>query len=181
MVLAQIESFQLRPASIASRRFSVTGRGYNREEVDQYLEDVADYLSRLQGELEWRRARRRPERGTIIERQEAVNVVAAAREQAEKILADARKEAQGYVRLARAIANQLAMESQSRKRYIALALAEGESNGDSNRGEAFEDLEVWMDAALFEAFAQAKPKKDEQGSDPEIASEPESEPQPQLQ
>ncbi|HEX8099029.1 MAG TPA: DivIVA domain-containing protein [Actinomycetota bacterium] len=188
MVLAQIESFSLRPAGIASRRFSVTGRGYDRDEVHQFLEDVADYMSRLQGELEYRRARRGPERGTIIEREDAINVVAAAREQAEKIMAEARKEAEGYVRLARAIAHQLALEAEARKGYIALAVAAGDSaergaeeTSDAS-GVGFEDLEVWMDASILQILmesmeAQAEPEapaESEAASPPESSAEPEA-------
>ena len=182
MVLAQIESFSLRPASIASRRFSVTGRGYDRVEVHQFLEDVADYLSRLQGELEWRRARRAPERGTIIEREEAMNIVAAAREQAEKIMADARKEGEGYVRLARAIAHQLALEAEARKEYVAFAVTTGGSaqadaeNATDESAAGFEDLEVWMDASILQILMESM----EARAEPEMSAEPETPTEPEM-
>jgi DivIVA domain-containing protein len=159
MALAQLELFSMRPATIASRRFSESNDGYDREEVQQFLGDVADYLSRLQGELEWRRARRQRETGTLIEQEEAVGVVAAARQQAEKILAEARTESDGYVRLARAIAYQLAVEARDRRQFFALAVGghpEPESDQASLESPDFEKLEVWMDPEVFKVLAEAK-------------------------
>jgi DivIVA domain-containing protein len=47
----------LRPSSIAGRGFSLGRRGYEPEEVHEFLREVAEYVSRLQGEVEWLRAR----------------------------------------------------------------------------------------------------------------------------
>jgi DivIVA domain-containing protein len=48
----------LRPSSIAGRGFSLARKkGYEPEEVHEFLREVAEYVSRLQGEVEWLRAR----------------------------------------------------------------------------------------------------------------------------
>ncbi|MDP8956953.1 MAG: DivIVA domain-containing protein [Actinomycetota bacterium] len=155
----EIESVFLRPSSIASRRFTRSPNGYDPEEVHQFLEDVADYLSRLEGELEWRRARRTRERGTIGEQREAISVVTEAREHAERILADARKGAEGYIRLARAIAHQLALEAQARRPQVALAVTRASGSSTTVEGfEGFDDLEVWVDASVFDLTKLEQPE-----------------------
>ena len=154
----QLESVYLRPANVASRRFSRSMHGYDPDEVHQFLEDVADYLSRLEGELEWRRARRARQPGTIGEQQEAIRVVTAAREQAERILADERKEADGYVRLARAIADQLALESQARSSNVALAITRASGSSTTVEGQDFDDMEDWIDASVFDVTKSREPE-----------------------
>jgi hypothetical protein len=47
----------LRPSFIAGRGFSLSKKGYEPEEVHEFLREVAEYVSRLQGEVEWLRAR----------------------------------------------------------------------------------------------------------------------------
>ncbi len=166
----EIESVFLRPSMVASRRFTRTTGGYDPEEVHQFLEDVADYLSRLEAELEWRRARRttRPT-GTLGEQREAISVVAAAREQAERILADARKDAEGYVRLARAIAHQLALEAQTRRPQVALAVTR--ASGSSTTVEGHEDLEVWIDPSILDLTKVEESQPEEGAVDSEGTGE----------
>ncbi len=155
----QMESVFLRPSNVASRRFSRTTGGYDPDEVHQFLEDVADYLSRLEGELEWRRALRTRQSGTFAQQSEAINVVTAAREQAERILADARKEAEGYMRLARAIAHQLALEAQARRPQVAFAVTRASGSSETVEGFAgFEDMEVWVDDSVFDLTKVEKPE-----------------------
>jgi DivIVA domain-containing protein len=147
----EMESVFLRPSNIASRRFTRTTGGYDPNEVHQFLQDVADYLSRLEGELEWRRARRTRQSGTIGEQKEAISVVTAAREHAERILAEARIDAEGYVRLARAIARQLALEAETRRPQVALAVTRASGSSTTVEGlQDFDDLEVWIDASVFD-------------------------------
>ena len=169
----QMESVFLRPSMVASRRFTRTTGGYDLEEVHQFLEDVADYLSRLEAELEWRRARRttRPT-GTLGEQREAISVVAAAREQAERILADARKDAEGYVRLARAIAHQLALEAQARRPHVALAVTRASGSSTTvEGGPDLDDLEVWIDASVFDLTKVEEPTSREDVKDSEGTGE----------
>jgi DivIVA domain-containing protein len=165
----EMESVFLRPAKIASRRFTRTTGGYDPNEVHQFLEDVADYLSRLEGELEWRRARRTRQMGTIGEQEEAISVVTAAREQAERIVAEARKDAEGYVRLARAIAQQLALEAQTRRPHVALAVTRASGSSTTVEGsQDLDDLEVWIDASVFDL---TKVEESESPQDVEIPHE----------
>lgn len=57
MATPEPERQALRPSYIAGRGFSVTKKGYEVEEVHVFLREVAEYVSRLQGEVEWLRAR----------------------------------------------------------------------------------------------------------------------------
>jgi len=166
----EMESVFLRPSMVASRRFTRTTGGYDPEEVHQFLEDVADYLSRLEAEIEWRRARRTTRQtGTLGEQREAISVVAEARGQAERILADARKDAEGYVRLARAIAHQLALEAQARRPQVALAVTR--ASGSSTTVEGHEDLEVWIDPSVFDLTKVEEPESEEDAVHPDSTDE----------
>jgi DivIVA protein len=51
------ERHAFRPSYIAGRGFSLGRRGYEPEEVHIFLREVAEYVGRLQGEVEWLRAR----------------------------------------------------------------------------------------------------------------------------
>src|SRR5438105_3264193 len=51
------ETTSLSPSDIASRRFSVGRRGYDCEQVEAFLRQVAEHVDRLGAELEWQRAR----------------------------------------------------------------------------------------------------------------------------
>lgn len=57
MATPEPERHALRPSYIAGRGFSRTRKGYEAEEVHAFLREVAEYVSRLQGEVEWLRAR----------------------------------------------------------------------------------------------------------------------------
>jgi DivIVA domain-containing protein len=54
---SELESSVSQPVDIAAQRFSIARKGYAPEEVDQFLRQLADRMSRLQGEIEWLRAR----------------------------------------------------------------------------------------------------------------------------
>src|SRR5213593_1959971 len=54
---AESERPSMRPADVAGRTFGEARRGYNREEVDAFLRSLAKEMSRLQGEVDWHRAR----------------------------------------------------------------------------------------------------------------------------
>jgi cell division septum initiation protein DivIVA len=47
----------LRPGDIEGQRFSVGEGGYSPGEVHRFLETLAEHVGRLQGEIEWQRAR----------------------------------------------------------------------------------------------------------------------------
>ena len=57
MATPEPERPALRPSSIAGRGFPLTRKGYEVEEVHAFLREVAEYVGRLQGEVEWLRAR----------------------------------------------------------------------------------------------------------------------------
>ncbi|MGH2555739.1 MAG: DivIVA domain-containing protein [Actinomycetota bacterium] len=57
MATPEPERPALRPSYIAGRGFPLTRKGYEVEGVHAFLREVAEYVSRLQGEVEWLRAR----------------------------------------------------------------------------------------------------------------------------
>src|SRR2546422_6303691 len=57
MATSELETPSPHPAEIAAQRFTVARKGYDTEEVHRDLRQVAEQLSRLQGEIEWQRAR----------------------------------------------------------------------------------------------------------------------------
>lgn len=57
MASPEPERHALRPSYIAGRGFSLGKKGYEPEEVHEFLREVAEYVGRLQGEVEWLRAR----------------------------------------------------------------------------------------------------------------------------
>jgi DivIVA domain-containing protein len=72
---SELEGSSLHPAEIAAKTFSVARKGYAQDEVEGFLRVVAEQLSRLQGEIEWQRAR-----GEHLERRtEAAQEAAYAR------------------------------------------------------------------------------------------------------
>lgn len=57
MATEEREAGGLRPGDIEGRRFTIGKRGYQPEEVHGFLRAVADQMGRLQGEIDWQRAR----------------------------------------------------------------------------------------------------------------------------
>ena len=57
MAIPEPQARELRPTDISGQRFTLTRRGYDPDEVQDFLRSVAEHLSRLQGEIEWQRAR----------------------------------------------------------------------------------------------------------------------------
>lgn len=57
MATPEPDRHALRPSSIAGRGFALAKKGYEPEEVHAFLREVAERVSRLQGEVEWLRAR----------------------------------------------------------------------------------------------------------------------------
>lgn len=57
MATPEPERHALRPSYIAGRGFSPARKGYEPGEVHEFLREVGEYVSRLQGEVEWLRAR----------------------------------------------------------------------------------------------------------------------------
>jgi DivIVA domain-containing protein len=57
VAIRELDTAALRPMDVAGQQFAIGKRGYEPEEVHQFLRSVADNLERLQGEIDWQRAR----------------------------------------------------------------------------------------------------------------------------
>ena len=57
MATEEREVAALRPGDIEGQRFTIGERGYDPEEVRPFLQAVAEHVGRLQGEIDWQRAR----------------------------------------------------------------------------------------------------------------------------
>jgi DivIVA domain-containing protein len=106
MATPELETSSLQPAEIAARRFPVTRKGFAQDEVQRFLRLVAENLSRLQGEIEWQRARSEHlERRTTAAQEAAyvrlsrdfIDVVRRADEAAGRVRADAEVRAKAEV------------------------------------------------------------------------------------
>jgi DivIVA domain-containing protein len=103
---SELEAPSLQPAEIVAKRFPVARKGYAQEEVQRFLRLVAENLSRLQGEIEWQRARgEHLERRTTAAQEAAyvrlsrdfMDVVRRADEAASRVRADAEAQARAEV------------------------------------------------------------------------------------
>jgi DivIVA domain-containing protein len=103
---SELETSPLHPAEIAAHRFPVARKGYAQGEVQHFLRLVAEHLSRLQGEIEWQRARgEHLERRTTAAQEAAyvrlsrdfMDVVRRADEAAGRVRADAEAQARAEV------------------------------------------------------------------------------------
>lgn len=101
-----LEAPSLQPAQIVAQRFPVARKGYAQEEVQRFLRLVAENLSKLQGEIEWQRARSEHlERRTTAAQEAAyvrlsrdfMDVVRRADEAAGRVRADAEAQARAEV------------------------------------------------------------------------------------
>ena len=70
------EYTSLSPSDIASQRFDLARRGYDCEEVEAFLREVADHVDRLCAEVEWQRARGKDlRRRTKVARRDAISPI----------------------------------------------------------------------------------------------------------
>lgn len=106
MAASELEAPSVQPAEIVAKRFSIARKGYAQEEVQRFLRLVAENLSRLQGEIEWQRARSEHlERRTTAAQEAAyvrlsrdfMDVVRRADEAAGRVRADAEAQAKAEV------------------------------------------------------------------------------------
>jgi DivIVA domain-containing protein len=176
---SELGTSSLHPAEIAAQRFPVARKGYAQEEVQRYLRLVAEHLSRLQGEIEWQRAR-----GEHLERrstaaQEAayvrlsrdfMDVVRRADEAAGRVRADAEAQARAEVGSAeREAARLLAAAAEQAEMILTEARSEAErmlrearsqrSNGAEGprpdpdpRITSEPDIDVQLDVSLLDLF-----------------------------
>jgi DivIVA domain-containing protein len=133
---SEIEPSVSHPADIAAQRFSVVRKGYAPEEVDQFLRQVAERMSRLEGEIEWLRARSEHLEHRTTAAQEAayarlsrdfMDVVRRADEAAGRVRAEAEAQARAQVGAAhREAARLLAAAAEQAETILTAARAEAE-------------------------------------------------------
>lgn len=126
MATPQPEAEPVHPTEVADRRFTISRKGYEPEEVHAFLHIVADHLSRLQGEVEWQRARNEQ-----LERRAAAAQESAYARLARDFVEVVRRadQAAGGVRAQAEIhaRSELALARQDAERMIASARREAEA------------------------------------------------------
>ena len=124
------ERHSLRPSSIAGQGFSLARKGYEPQEVHAFLTEVAEYVSRLQGEVEWLRARSEHlDRRTAAAQDAAyarlsrdfMDVVRRADEAASRVRLQAEAKAQSDLVLARGDAERIVGEAKLEAERILAA------------------------------------------------------------
>jgi DivIVA domain-containing protein len=112
----ELDTAALRPGDIAGQRFTIAKRGYEPQEVHQFLQSVADHFERLHGEIDWARARiEHLEQRSLVEHEgayerlsrEFMEVVRRADEAASHVRARAEDEARLAVTGAHEEANRM--------------------------------------------------------------------------
>jgi DivIVA domain-containing protein len=173
------ETSSLHPAEIAAQTFPVARKGYDRAEVQRFLRLVAEHLSRLQGEIEWQRARgEHLERRTTAAQEAAytrlsrdfMDVVRRADEAAGRVRADAEARARAEVgsanreaaRLLAAAVEQAEMiltEARSEAQRMLREAKAPRSNGaepppaePDTRTTSQPDMDVELDVSLLDLF-----------------------------
>jgi DivIVA domain-containing protein len=181
---SELETPSLHPAEIAARRFSVSRKGYAQEEVQRFLHLVAEQLSRLEGEIEWQRARAEHLEHRTTAAQEAayarlsrdfMDVVRRADEAAGRVRADAEAQARADVGSAhREAARLLAAAAEQAELILTAARAEadrmrreakerGSKEPDAQRPDApaptptagAGELDVELDVSLLDLFGDS--------------------------
>jgi cell division initiation protein len=126
----------LTPSDIEKKTFSTALRGYDLDEVDDFLDEMVGSLRDLQEELAQAKARvAELERGGATAGEHAAPVVVAdesavgralvaAQETADRMLEDAKKQADEIVSAARSEADNFTMERDARKAEIDAEMAE---------------------------------------------------------
>jgi cell division initiation protein len=157
------------PIDIASQRFTLARKGYERTEVDRFLKQVAELVSRLEGEIEWQRARSdHLERRTTAAQEAAylrlsrdfMDVVQRADEAAGRVRADAEAQARAEVGAAhRDAARLLAAATEQAENILTESRAEAErvlrKAGDAAGNGAIHpslDLDLRLDVSMFDLF-----------------------------
>ena len=124
------ERHSLRPSDIAGRGFSLARKGYEPGEVHAFLTDLAEHVSRLQGEVEWLRARSEHLNRRSAAAQDAaydrlsrdfIDVVRRADEAASRVRLQAEAKAQSDLVLARRDAERIVGEARLEAERILAA------------------------------------------------------------
>jgi cell division septum initiation protein DivIVA len=180
-----MEAAAVRPGEIVRHRFTVGRRGNEPEEVDGFAEGVADQLARLQGEIEWQRARieHLEQRGTAAQdsaydriAREFMEVVRRFDEAATQVRAKAEDEARVALAAARGEANRI-LETATREAERLLQAARTGAEGvvaEAARQVERVVREVWPDAPIpapagHQAVAVPAPAQPELPPEPAFA------------
>lgn len=132
MATAEATPTQFRPEDLAAQRFSLARRGYDPHEVHAFLKQVVEHINRLQGEIEWRRARtehleRRAGSGheTAYARlaRDFVEVVRTADQAALRVKGAAEEEARAVLNSAHLEADRILVAARDEARSILVAAA----------------------------------------------------------
>jgi DivIVA domain-containing protein len=103
---SELEAQPIQPSAIVGRRFRLARKGYDPAEVDQFLRQLSEVVARLQGEVEWQRARgEHLERRTTAAQEAAyarlsrdfMDVVRRADEAASRVRTDAEAQARAEI------------------------------------------------------------------------------------
>lgn len=125
MATPDLDAPRLSSSDVAGKRFRSVRRGYDPEEVHEFLRVVAERIAQLQGEIEWQRAR-----GEHLERRRAAAQEAAYVRLSREFLEVVRKadEAAGRVRLQAEVGAQaeLAAARAEAERILARARADAD-------------------------------------------------------
>jgi DivIVA domain-containing protein len=177
---AEIGSSALRPADIASRRFAVAKKGYEPDQVHAFLNQVSEQLSRMQGEIEWQRARcEHLELRTAGAQQAAyarvsrefMDVARKADEAACKVRTDAEHEIRAALNAAREEAAAIVANSgRQAKRILAQASLEAERMV-ADAADSVKRL-VWEARQPPQPAAEAPPEPVEAKSPPVVEGPP---------
>ena len=136
MATPELQSRTTQPADIAGQRFPIVRKGYASEEVDRFLRQLSELVARLQGEVEWQRARgEHLERRTTAAQEAAyarlsrdfMDVVRRADEAASRVRAEAEAQARGEIGAAhREAARMLAAAAEQAEAILTQARSDAE-------------------------------------------------------
>lgn len=126
----------MHPADIVAQRFSIVRKGYDPDEVHEFLRGIAEQVSRLQGEVQWQKAHSEHlERRTEAAQEAAyarlsrdfMDVVGRADEAATRVRADAESQARAEIGSAHREAGRLmAAAGEQAEMILAQARADAE-------------------------------------------------------
>jgi DivIVA domain-containing protein len=167
---SELDALPSHPVDIAAQRFTMARKGYAPEEVREFLRQLAEYVSRLQGEIEWQRARSEHlERRTAAAQEAAyarlsrdfMDVVRRADEAASRVRGEAEAQARAELGSAHGQATRLLAGAAEQAEAI-LTEARTEAERVLRRTRASQpsrpashgdlDLELELDGSLFDLF-----------------------------
>ena len=165
MAIDEREAAAMRPGDIEGQRFTIGKRGYEPDEVQRFLHAVADHVGRLQGEIDWQRARVETLEQRALSAQEtaydrisqefmevvrradeaATRVRTRAEEEARAALGGARNDADRMVAQAAGEAERILQTARSEAERL-VADATGQVDRLIDRAEAMRRHPTWRDA-----------------------------------